>query len=865
MDFSMIEHVCVDIALGATITRVIVYYRPPGIGPGDLTYAYNSIKLFHSLYSASHDIVLVGDFNLPAVNWSSHHVPNNAVYSEFINFISQYGLYQHVRSPTRIDNILDLVLTNSVNVIRELSVLPPIGNSDHCLVLFTTALNIDTTCSNTHHHHMPSSYDWKHANYDAIMHELYIVDWNCVFQYCFNVQQCWNVFLQILFSVCQKYVPLQRSYKRKSNCKKAFYPAHIKNLLKEKLIAWRKWRKSRASIHKTQYCTLRINCSRAIKEYFAARELNLIEKNDLKYFYKYVNKQLSNRSSIGDIRCPDGALTSSDKLKCEAFNVFFTSVFTHDDNNIPRFDSRVADTDICLSTINFSPDIVYDTLRQLKPSTCVDPDGLPNILLKSCASALCVPLCHIFDISFKDGLLPDTWKLASVIPIFKKGCTAEPCNYRPISLTSVCCKAMERIINDSLQTYLKHNNLITPAQHGFICKRSTCTNLLESLYDWTHSAEHKRGTDVIYFDFRKAFDSVSHPKLLHKLLGYGICGKLFNWLSNFLSNRKQFVTIGTATSDMVSVTSGVPQGSVIGPTLFLIFINDLCDAIYNLNVTNKLFADDLKMYAAAITGMANCDLIAALTHIESWCSMWQLQLAIDKCNVIHLYNRHKPSSVPSTDCVYKLYNHPLSVCSSIRDLGVIVDNGLKFDVHISSIVHKALTRSCLIFKCFHSRRRDLLLKAYVTYVRPVLEYCSPVWSPHHMYLIDKIESVQKRFTKRIPGLFGLTYEDRLLALGLQSLRVRRVICDLVLCYNILNSSIDTSLSSLFTVNNFRKTRGHDRRLIVPHCTKDITKFYFVSRVTKLWNKLPNYIVNASSVELFRKHLFQPDICDLLIN
>jgi len=166
-----------------------------------------------------------------------------------------------------------------------------------------------------------------------------------------------------------------------------------------------------------------------------------------------------------------------------------------------------------LSSINFFPSAVEKELRLLKPTTSTGPDGIPNVLLKHCARSLAVPLSHLFDTSFKDGVLPLGWKIANVTPVHKKGPTIDPSNYRPISLTSTCCRVMERIINNELINYLLLNNLITKEQHGFIRKRSTCSNILESLHDWTLNLQCHIPTDVVYFDFKKAFDSVAHPKL----------------------------------------------------------------------------------------------------------------------------------------------------------------------------------------------------------------------------------------------------------------------------------------------------------------------------------------------------------------
>ena len=212
------------------------------------------------------------------------------------------------------------------------------------------------------------------------------------------------------------------------------------------------------------------------------------------------------------------------------------------------------------------------------------------------SSTLALPLAFIFDQSFRNHSLPASWLQAIVTPIFKKGTTADPCNYRPISLTSTCCKAMERIINTQLIDYLLQNQLITKHQHGFLRKHSTTTNLLETLNDFTLALNNKLTTDVIYIDFQKAFDTVSHTKLLAKLSAYGICGDLLLWISAFLSGRTQVVRISSTLSDPIHIISGVPQGSVLGPSLFLIYINDLPDCLQLRNVYVKLYADDAKMY-----------------------------------------------------------------------------------------------------------------------------------------------------------------------------------------------------------------------------------------------------------------------------
>lgn len=273
-----------------------------------------------------------------------------------------------------------------------------------------------------------------------------------------------------------------------------------------------------------------------------------------------------------------------------------------------------------------------------------------------------------------------------------------------------------------------------------------------------------------------------------------------------------------------------------------------------LDIYHKLFAYDLKIYDFFRNALYSSRLVCALARIVEWCSKWQLPLAREKCSVICLGTR-PPSLSSSVSNFYSLLDQPIVICKLVKDLGVLVDDKLSFYNHISSIVHKAMIRSRLILKCFCSREPELLLKAYLTYVRPILEYCSAVWSPHLVYLIDKVEKVQRFFTKRIPGLWHLSYPDRLLSLGLRTLQDRRRVTDLAMCYRIVHGLLDTSLAFHFCGKANLRTRGHDLRLTLLPFNKDIVKFSFVNRSISAWNNLPSELVHASSVSAFIRGVY----------
>ena len=382
--------------------------------------------------------------------------------------------------------------------------------------------------------------------------------------------------------------------------------------------------------------------------------------------------------------------------------------------------------------------------------------------------------------------------------IFKNGAPSNPSNYRPIALTCTCCNIFESLIASELLDFLKMHNLITKHQHGFLKRHSTNTNLLECLNDWTLSISNHKLVHIGYIDFQRAFDSIFHPKLIVKLISYGISGNLF-WIKAFLLNRTQSVRVDSTLSRSIDVTSGVAQGSVLGPLLSNLFINDIADLFDNCTKI-KMFADDLKLYTELLVDGRSCFQLY-LDHISAWAATWQLGISYSKCHFLELGNSASTFS-------YNLNNITIAKSEIVNDLGVIIDTNLKFKNHIHDIVNRALLRSSHIFRCFLSRNTANFLRAYKTYVRPLVEYVSTVWSPSEIALIDSLESVQRRFAKRLPGLSTMSYSDRLINLNLQSLEHRRLINDLVMCYKIIHGLVDVDSSEFFTFSSNSTLRGH---------------------------------------------------------
>lgn len=312
-------------------------------------------------------------------------------------------------------------------------------------------------------------------------------------------------------------------------------------------------------------------------------------------FYKYVNDKLDLKNNIFSLRDNSGQITTEPKVVGDLFNDFFSLVFIQDNGQLPTFE--VSNNQGSLSYLNIDHHDIMESLGKLKSSYSSGPDGIPPFVIKKLLLGLVEPLLRLFNLSLSIGSVPDEWRMAFVIPLFKKGDRSLSSNYRPISLTCVICKVLERIICAYLLNYLLTHGFVSNNQFGFLKRRSTILSLLKYLNFFLKNRDHKLPVNAVYIDFRKAFDSVSHKKLLFKLRASGISGKLFLWFESFLTKRMQVVLVDRIVSNAKPVLSGVIQGSVLGPLLFLIYIMDIDNCIVSPS-NSLLFTDDMKLFCS---------------------------------------------------------------------------------------------------------------------------------------------------------------------------------------------------------------------------------------------------------------------------
>ncbi|PJE77517.1 hypothetical protein CI610_03559 [invertebrate metagenome] len=389
------------------------------------------------------------------------------------------------------------------------------------------------------------------------------------------------------------------------------------------------------------------------------------------------------------------------------------------------------------------------------------------------------------------------------------------------------------------------NNFLSPKQFGFISGRSTQLQLLTVLENWTEIIDKGGELDVIYMDFMKAFDKVPHQRLLRKLSGYGVSLQVVNWIKDFLRNRCQRVIVNGESSKSYPVMSGIPQGSVLGPILFVVYINDLPEIPVS---QSPLFADDTKLYRQISNSEDVKILQNDLDNLQNWSDEWLLKFHPNKCKVLSLKATQKRKYYMEGSGGERIQ---LEHVKNEKDIGVTIDEDLNFKTHIQLIVNKANSIVGLIRRSFVYLDELMFKMLFKALVRPHLEYAAIVWNPSKVKDIELIENVQRRATKLIPGFKNISYPERLQRLNLPTLQHRRTRGDMINVFKIVNNIYDSRITkNFFQMDKMSRTRGHDKKIFKKRCRLDGRKHFFSYRVIDLWNSLPQIVVNADSVIKF---------------
>ena len=474
----------------------------------------------------------------------------------------------------------------------------------------------------------------------------------------------------------------------------------------------------------------------------------------------------------------------------------------------------------------------------------------------------------LFNLSFSTGSIPLDWKLALVVPVHKKGDKGSVDNYRPISLTSLVMKVFEKCIKSVL--FSACEDLLDQRQHGFVNGKSCTTQMVPFTTDLALALNNKSKIDIIYFDFAKAFDSVSHDIILYKLKNlYRVDGLMLKLIRSYLQGRQQQVVVGGFTSTTLPVKSGVPQGSILGPLLFILFINDMFSCI-STGTSIALYADDTKIWREISVSDDHYILQSDIDRLFTWSVNNKMRFHPDKCKALSVTLQH--NILGALPFYYKLNNTRIEYVLSHTDLGVTINTKLKWGAHCDILVSRANSKLGLLRRtCHFTTNKRQKRSFYLAVIRSIFEHCSVIWAPQYSTYVQKFSVIQKRAIKWINGEQYVSYTDEVFAakqkeLNILPIKLKFIYTDLVLFYKIVNELVPIILPpylSICTPDQVRNTRQnaaiHDlsdsssyQCSVTPDCDAFRTSYFYRS-MTK-WNSLPPSIRQAERISVFKSSL-----------
>ena len=723
------EAIWVEVSLNKNDTLLVgCIYRSPG-SSDENNQKLNDIIIEPNNHHHTH-FMLLGDFNYPNIIWDDACATGsgNAAESKFCDCLRDEGLFQHVTLRTRAristrSNILDLVMTNERGMVDSILYESPLGKSGHSVLVikficYAELVNIKRM-----------KYYYDRGDYEGMRSKCKSINWDEVLSGD-TIDEQWESLKAIIKMLEDEFIP----HRMVGSCNrhKGKIPLDEASVrkIKKKHTLWKRYMETKDGLYYAEFCKARNQVRKMTRKLQKQFEMKLAAeaKSNPKAIWKYINSKTKTRVGVSELNTdpadPTSKLTTSDKEKAEVLGQFFSSVFTVEpDGDIPH-----------IPTINLSAEMevlvireenVKEILSGLNSGKSCGSDGIHPRLLQELSDILCIPLTKLFNKSLSLGKLPSEWKEGRISAIFKKGSRKKAGNYRPISLTSIVCKTMEHCVRNHIVNHMMVNNLFSSQQYGFVKGRSTVLQLLNVMDVWTTAIDKGDSIDTVYLDFTKAFDKVPHNRLMSKMNSIGFNTETLHWIKAFLSEQVQQVCINGANSTWKPVTSGIPQGSVLGPILFVLYINDLPS---NILSDVYMFADDTKIFNIIKSPEDQEILQNDLDSLSVWSDKWLLKFHPEKCKVMHL------GKADNTKYFYKLKegdtHHELAYTEEEKDLGVVIDGKLDFEKHINININKACGIMAVIRRSFVSLNGVNFVPLYKSLVRSHLEYASCIWSPY---------------------------------------------------------------------------------------------------------------------------------------
>ena len=853
-EFEILGVECVWIELVDKDEKYLIgtFYRPPNSNNEIWERIEQSIEL--ACDTNIKNIIITGDLNECQLNATGRTKINS--------ICNSYNLLQVITEPTNVtetsESLIDVFMTNNPNAIVHSAVIEPFFDVNVRYHRPIVALLRSDKYKYPSYKRKIWLYD--QGNYHDYRAKLKAVEWDNIINMENTLENIANSLSEHILKAASETIPNRVITVRQNDL--PWITSEIRKLMRKRDRSRRKAKKVNSEYHWSKFKALRnevVDLLRLAKSKYHESLCDQI-KNDKfssKEWWKLV-KQLSNMNKkshgIKILVSNDDTIITDDLDKANLLNSFFASQSIIDESNatLPVNNELNIGNKPILERIAITEADVKDILSILDTTKAVGPDFISPRLLKEASVELAKPLCKLFNLSLTKQIFPNEWKTANVVPVFKKDDPQKVNNYRPISLLSVVSKVFEKCVYKYLHNFIVTNKLLSPHQSGFCERDSTINQLLYIYNEFSHALDEGKEIRVVFFDISKAFDRVWHQGLLFKIRNFGIQGSLLSWIKSYLSNRKQKVIINGKESTVLEINAGVPQGSILGPLFFLIFINDI---VVDIGCTIKLFADDTSIYIVIENpNLGAVILNENLEKVNQWSKQWLVTFNPNKPESLLISRKQNQNIHPPL----LFDNVPVKEVNSHKHLGLTFNNSCHWGEHIDNILANAYKKLTILRSLKFDLDRNTLQTMYFSFIRPSLEYGDVIFDNCPLYCKDKLEKINIDAARIVTGATKLVSRTQLYKeCGWEKLEERREKHKLVQFYKMKNFLTPEYLSNLLPPQHDER-HGYNTRnsqnLVMPQCRTSYHLNSFIPTCIRLWNSLPNHIKSANSLNAFKYNL-----------
>ena len=795
---------------------------------------------------------LCGDFNINILKDEENHINN------FIDMIYSYSIYPLILRPTRVtersETLIDNILTN--NAINKTSGILISDTSDHFPNFTISKIKVKSSVNNN-----KKVRDFSEENILNLKENMATYKWNDLFKLNDNANSAYDKFIKVFTNMLDKCTPLKRKRKSRNKSSLPWITKDLIKMINKKNRLYKKYMNKRTNLNKTKYKTLNNKVNKLLrtakKNYFSNQLEN--EKRNIKNTWKVLNNAL-NKNQYRPCNTEfnlNGTVINNPTQVSDHFNDFFINIGPNQvsqipDNNI-HFSTYMSNPNE--SSMFFSPiteEEVIKIIKSLDTKKSAGHDNIPILIIKKLANELSIPLTFIFNLSLSSGIVPDQLKIARVVPIHKKECKNVFNNYRPISVLPGFSKILERLVFNRCISFLDKHKILHNDQFGFRPKHSTNMAIIKLVDKIVQATNNDEITAGLFLDLSKAFDTIKHDILLDKMAHYGIRGLVLEWFKNYLSNRKQFVDYNSHTSELKSISSGMPQGSILGPLGFIIYVNDIPNSVPELSLI--LYADDTSAFTSHkdISELNNI-MNDGLKKLNGWFQSNKLSLNTKKSNVM-LFGTHIKTKQYENKLKLSLDNVEIKCVNACKFLGVTIDQNLTWENHIIEVAKKCSSSIGILYKMKNFLPETALLSLYNTLVLSHINYGITAWSSAGVSAKTRLHILQKRALRAISHSDFRSHSNPLF-IKYNQLKIGEL-CKLnigTFMYKYCNNLLPSTFNLMFTTN--ADTHNYNTRFAsnfkYPNNKLEFGKKSISYRGVEIWNNISDEIKNSENTKGFK--------------